>query len=132
MKKERSRHRSALIAATEEKMDKVKPNRRDFLVRSAGVVAGSVFGSAMLPLFAHAQGSMGQGDTGGYVTKAGVEKRCGTCDFWGGPRRLSSDGKTITITGLGWCNNPKSPMYQKITTPEHGPMDTWRKWGALG
>jgi hypothetical protein len=77
-------------------------------------------------------GAMGHGEAGGYVMATGIAKHCGTCEFWGGPRRISQDGKTITITGLGWCNNPKSPNYQKITTPDHGPMDTWRKWGALG
>ena len=116
-------------------MNEAKSNRRGFLVRSATVVAGSVFGSAILPSLAWGEehmAAMGHGDASGYVMAAGIDKHCGTCEFWGGPRRVSSDGKTITITGLGWCNNPNSPNYQKMTTPDHGPMDTWKKWGALG
>ncbi len=116
-------------------MDEVKPDRRGFLVKSATVVVGSVLGSAILPSIVRGQehmGAMGHGEEGGYVIATGVEKHCGTCEFWGGPRRISADGKTLTITGLGWCNNPKNPNYRKMTTPDHGPMDTWRKWGALG
>jgi len=116
-------------------MNEVNSNRRGFLVKSAAVVVGSVLGSATLRSIARGQesmGAMGHGEAGGYVMATGIIKHCGTCEFWGGPRRISSDGKTITVTGLGWCNNPNSPNYQKMTTPDHGPMDTWRKWGALG
>ncbi len=116
-------------------MNEVKSDRRGFLVKSAAVVAGSVLGTAILPSLARGQGhmgAMGHGEADGYVMATATVKRCGTCEFWGGPRRISSDGKTITFTGLGWCNNPTSPNYQKMTTPDHGLMDTWRKWGALG
>lgn len=74
---------------------------------------------------------MGHGGADGYVLDGSVKQRCGTCDFWGGPRRLTEDGKTVTITGLGWCNNPKSRNYQKITSPEHGPMAVWRRWSLI-
>jgi hypothetical protein len=75
---------------------------------------------------------MGRGGTDGYVMESSVTQRCATCEFWGGGRRLSSDRKSITVTGLGWCNNPASPNFQKLTSPEHGPMDVWKKWQALG
>ena len=116
-------------------MNEVKSDRRGFLIKSAGLVAASLLASATLPsLLKGQEGSQptGQEDATGFTMTAATVKHCGTCEFWGGPRRLSSDGKTITITGLGWCNNPKSPIFQKVTTPDHGPMDTWRKWGALG
>jgi hypothetical protein len=116
-------------------VNEVKPHRRAFLVKSAALVAGSVLGSTVLRSIARGQdnmGAMGHGEAGGYVMPTGIDRHCGTCEFWGGPRRISSDGKTITFSGLGWCNNPKSPNYQKMTTPDHGPMDTWRKWGPLG
>jgi hypothetical protein len=116
-------------------MNEVTPNRRVFLVKSAAVVVGSVLGWAAPRSIARGEesmGAMGHGEAGGYVMATDISKHCGTCEFWGGPRRISSDGKTITVTGLGWCNNPNSPNYQKMTTPDHGPMDTWRKWGALG
>jgi hypothetical protein len=56
---------------------------------------------------------------------------CATCEFWGGPRRLARDGKTVTMTGFGWCNNPQSQNYQKMTSPEHGPMAVWKKWQLI-
>lgn len=114
-------------------MNETKSNRRDFLVRGATVVAGSLLCSSVVSSIAHGQDhmeGMGQGETNGYVLPSGTTKHCGTCEFWGGPRRISPDKSTIT--GLGWCNNPNSPSYQKMTTPDHGPMDTWKKWGALG
>lgn len=74
---------------------------------------------------------LGHGATDGYVMRSDVAQRCGTCEFWGGPRRLAEDGKSITITGLGWCNNPKSHNFQKMTSPEHGPMAVWKKWQLL-
>jgi len=116
-------------------MNEIESDRRSFLVKSVGLVAGSVLGSATLPLLARGQehrGAPDQDGSGDYVMASSTDKRCGTCEFWGGPRRLSSDGKTITITGLGWCNNAKSPMFQKTTTPDHGLMDSWKKWGAVG
>jgi hypothetical protein len=61
--------------------------------------------------------------------------KCGTCEFWGGVRKISADGKTVSFESAGakgWCNNPKSPNYHKLTMPEQGPMPMWRKWGALG
>jgi len=33
---------------------------------------------------------------------------------------------------LGWRNDPASPNNQKLTSPEHGPMDAWKKWSLLG
>lgn len=49
-----------------------------------------------------------------------------------GERRLAKDGATLTVMGLGWCSNPKSPNYQNLTSPEHGPMDVWQKWSLIG
>ena len=56
---------------------------------------------------------------------------CATCDYWGGMRRVSEDGKAVLSQSLGWCNNSKSPNFQKMTTPETGPMKVWKKWCAL-
>jgi hypothetical protein len=119
-------------------MSEVKPDRRGFLVKSAAVLAASALGTTILRSLARGQehmgamGMMGHGEADGYVMPTSIGQHCGTCEFWGGPRRISPDGKTITTTGLGWCNNPSSPNYRKMTTPDHGPMDTWKKWGALG
>ena len=73
---------------------------------------------------------LGRGGSDGYIMDASVKLHCGTCEFWGGPRRVLEDSKTLTITALGWCNNPASPNYQKMTSPEHGPMDTCGNGGS--
>ncbi len=118
-------------------------DRRAF-VRAAAVLLG---GSALLPAMVGAaeaapqagqsQGmamSVGHAEADGYAIEATTTAHCATCEFWGGPRRISQDRKTITTTGLGWCNNPASPNYQKQTTPDHGPMplSVWKKWLGLG
>lgn len=77
-------------------------------------------------------GALGHGGDDGYVVDASLTQHCATCDNWGGQRRISADGKTITITGMGWCNNRESPNFRKMTSPDHGPMKVWKKWGVLG
>lgn len=94
----------------------------------AGVVGATVDAAAQE---SH-ETMLGHGGSVGYILDAAVKQHCGTCEFWGGPRRVSQDRKEITITGLGWCNNPASADYQKLTSPEHGPMNSWRKWSVLG
>ncbi len=110
-------------------------DRRDFLLRTCVLVSGSLF-AATVPIGArateHAGSAMlGKGGSDGYIMDSETTQRCGTCVFWGGPRRVGQDGKTITVMGLGWCNNPQSPNYQKMTSPDHGPMSHWRKWPAI-
>jgi hypothetical protein len=110
---------------------------RRALLKTSAVAAGSLLGCASLAagraLAASHEGmaALGHGGGDGYVMQSDVTQRCATCEFWGGPRRLAADGKTITVTGLGWCNNKQSPNFQKITSPEHGPMEVWKKWQVL-
>jgi hypothetical protein len=127
-------------------------DRRRFIVQAGRAAAGSVLGAGFIGRAVAGEhehgGAMGRGGADGYVMDSTVTKHCATCEFWGGPRRLSQDRKiarsqdrkiarsqdrkSITITGLGWCNNPESLNYQKLTSPEHGPMDAWNKWQLLG
>jgi len=113
----------------------LKVERRALLLKTCAVAAGSVLAASIVRPAVAAEGKeaemMGQGGTDGYVMNSSVAQRCATCEFWGGPRRLAQDGKTITITGLGWCNNPQSANYQKMTSPEHGPMAVWKKWQLI-
>ena len=110
-------------------MTNFKSERRLFLERAAGVAATVVAGSVLATrAWAGEQGGheghsglLGTGAVDGYEMSSGVDGRCATCEFWGGQRRRSESGATITVTGLGWCNNPKSPDYRKMTSPEHGP-----------
>jgi len=74
----------------------------------------------------------GHAESDGFAMDVTTIGHCATCEFWGGPRRISADRKIITTMGLGWCNNPTSPNYQKQTTPDHGPISMWKKWQALG
>lgn len=117
-------------------MSQKSSDRRTFIAKTCAAFAIALAGSAVRAVGAGAQENhettLGHGGSEGYIMDASVKKHCGTCEFWGGPRRISEDGKTITITGLGWCNNRASHNYQKLTSPEHGPMDTWRKWSVLG
>ncbi|MAL77333.1 MAG: hypothetical protein CMM62_20415 [Rhodospirillaceae bacterium] len=62
---------------------------------------------------------------------ASAEKKCATCRYWGGVRRVSTDKQTVSADGKGWCNNPNSPAYQKQTNPTQG-APVWTRWDALG
>lgn len=73
----------------------------------------------------------GGGSSEAFTIASDTKERCGTCEFWGGRRRVSADGETVLAESLGVCNNPASHNYQKVTTPETGPMPQWKKWGAL-
>jgi hypothetical protein len=118
-------------------MSEMRYGRRSFLLKASTAIAvalaGSAVGAAVVEAASHMGHEMasGHGGSTGYILEAAVKQHCGTCEFWGGPRLVSQDRKELTITGFGWCNNPVSPNYQKLTDPEHGPMDTWRKWAVL-
>lgn len=114
-------------------MDIASNGRRTFIRSAGAVAAASLFGGRYLRQAAASDHAMtGRGGADGYVVEAALTRHCATCEFWGGPRRVSADGTSITVTGLGWCNNPKSPNHQKLTSPDHGPMDAWKKWSVLG
>ena len=109
-------------------------DRRGFVHRSCALVAGAMLAGPAIgrALAAQHEGMMGRGGPDGYVVDSTVTNHCATCEFWGGARRVSPDRKTITVTGLGWCNNPASPNHQKLTSPDHGPMEVWKQWQPLG
>lgn len=119
-------------------MDDSTNERRRFLTRAAGLAATTLAATAAASGARAAEhehgthGATGKGGADGYVMSSKVEKLCATCEFWGGQRRLSTDGAEITVGGLGWCNNPDSPNHHKLTSPEHGPMGVWKRWSVLG
>ncbi|MCP4406543.1 MAG: hypothetical protein GY807_02045 [Gammaproteobacteria bacterium] len=98
-----------------------KIDRRHFMRRSGQLAIGGLLGSLMLN--AHAED--------GFTVDSASEGQCATCRYWGGVRKVSEDGKTITTQSLGWCNNPKSMSFQKMTPPDFGPMKFWTRWDAL-
>ncbi len=117
-------------------MSEVNDGRRAFIANACKAFAVALAAPALISTAANAadhegHGAMvGRGGSDGFIIEASAKQRCGTCEFWGGPRRISADKKEITAMGLGWCNNPASHNYQKLTTPDHG-MNTWRKWSVL-
>lgn len=72
-----------------------------------------------------------QGD--GLNTSADAENLCATCRFWGGMRKVNSDGTEVTAQSMGWCNNPDSPNHQKLTAADHQMKKPgiWQKWSVL-
>jgi hypothetical protein len=107
-------------------------DRRRVLKGGGALVAlgllGGVSGTAMAAMEGHMTGQKGVPSV---VVPGDREGVCATCRFWGGTRRAAEDKKTVFCQSLGWCNNPDSPNYQTMTTPETGPMKTWKKWEAL-
>ncbi|MFZ0256309.1 MAG: hypothetical protein WAN46_11810 [Gammaproteobacteria bacterium] len=102
--------------------------RRRFIYRTGQLIAGGLLGSTLLN--AQAAGASASSDDF-YEMDASTEGKCATCEFWGGVRRLTEDRRQVWVQSLGWCNNPTSHRYQQLTTPETGPMESWKKWGAL-
>ena len=99
-----------------------KIDRRAFMRRTGQLALGGLMSGALISA---------QAETG-FTLDSSVQGQCATCSYWGGIRKVSEDGKTITTQSLGWCNNPKSMSYQKMTPPDFGPMKAWTKWEALG
>ncbi|WP_169546468.1 hypothetical protein [Sneathiella aquimaris] len=60
-----------------------------------------------------------------------AKRKCATCQYWGGARSISQDGKYVEAVGKGECENPKSPAYQRQTKPDQG-APVWVKWQKLG
>lgn len=115
--------------------DEARPDlSRRALVAGGGVgcvlaAVATVAGSARADEHAaHHGGARGMAAVVVDGTREGV---CGTCRFWGGQRRVTEDRKAVHAESLGWCNNPESPHFQSMRSPEAGPMKAWRKWEAL-
>lgn len=108
-------------------------NRRNFLA-SAGrllvstVALGSVAGTAVAEHM-HPQAASDDG----HAIDAASKNTCGTCQFWGGMRKISESKSEVIAQSMGWCNNPDSPNYQKLTAADHqmNKPGIWKKWPAL-
>lgn len=107
-------------------------SRRQFLTQASGLAAGTLAVAATGSALAATAASTGKGGSSGYMLQSKAADVCGTCEYWGGQRKLSADGSELTIGGLGWCNNPASPNYGKLTSAQHGPMPAWKRWSLIG
>lgn len=107
-------------------------SRRKLMRQGSYILAGGALSGLGLRIEAaeHPQHPMKK-DVAAFVADAGEEGVCATCRFWGGMRKVSKDRKLVYCETLGWCNNPDSHHYHTVTTPETGPMKSWRKWEAL-
>ena len=107
------------MAASKETLD-----RRKFILRSSQVLAGTALTGGAVTASTKTDGEY-------FVLDSAAENFCGTCQHWGGRRRISVDGKSIEFDSLGWCNNPKSPNYRKTTGPKGGMQMVWEKWSEI-
>lgn len=109
-------------------------NRRNFAVQMAGMaaLAAAGIGTAKAEEHHHKPG-MEDGMGEGWKLPSDTKSHCGTCRYWGGMRRITDDKKEVVAVSLGWCNNPDSPNYHKMTPPVHEMTqpNTWTKWDAL-
>ena len=104
-------------------MSSTEQQRRHFLHRLLAVSA--------LAAAPQVQAGGPHGGMGSFVVAATTEGQCATCTYWGGIRRLSREGTEVHVKSLGYCNNPQSPNYRKMTSPNTGPMPHGVRWPAL-
>lgn len=102
--------------------------RRTFILRTGQVLVGGALSSAAITTRAE---DATEAIDAFYEMSADTQAKCATCEYWGGIRKISRDGKAVLTQSLGWCNNPKSAHYNTLTTPETGPMKSWRRWQVL-
>jgi hypothetical protein len=104
-------------------------NRRKFLTTTVALAAGATVFSTS----AHAGSHGDHGEGMGMQIDATEKDTCATCQYWGGMRKVSRDKSVVTAQSMGWCNNPDSMNYQKMTNADRKMKKTgiWQKWAAL-
>ena len=65
---------------------------------------------------------------------AATDRRCATCDFWGGQRSLAADRRSVTTSdgATGTCSNPQSPLFNRQTRADQVFANGYRPWRELG
>jgi hypothetical protein len=108
-------------------------SRRNFLANSAKLLVSTAALGAITARATEADAMMQGGTGGGLAVRAAATDTCGTCQFWGGMRKISDDKKEVVAQSMGWCNNPDSPNYQKLTPADNQmkKRGVWKKWPAL-
>ena len=108
-------------------------SRRNFLSNSAKLLAGSVAFVSVNALASSHEGPMHGASGEGTAIDATATDTCATCQYWGGMRKVSEDKAQVVAQSMGWCNNPDSMNFRKLTNPDHVMQKTgiWKKWIAL-
>jgi hypothetical protein len=62
-----------------------------------------------------------------------TDKKCATCDFWGGQRQAAADKRSVIVAAdaTGLCSNPRSPLYNRMSRADQGFADGHRRWRSL-
>ena len=76
----------------------------------------------------------GSGNDAAAATFSANDRRCATCDFWGGQRSLAADRRNVTTAdgATGICNNPQSPLYNRQARADQVFANGYRRWRELG
>lgn len=74
----------------------------------------------------------GSGDAAA-ASFAEIDRRCATCDFWGGQRSLAADRRSVSTAdgATGICNNPQSPLFNRQTRADQVFANGYRRWREL-
>jgi hypothetical protein len=76
----------------------------------------------------------GGGNDAAAASFAANDRRCATCDFWGGQRSLAADRRSVTTAdgATGICNNPQSPLFNRQARADQVFANGYRRWRELG
>lgn len=75
----------------------------------------------------------GGGNDAAAASFAANDRRCATCDFWGGQRSLAADRRSVTTAdgATGICNNPQSPLFNRQARADQVFANGYRRWREL-
>ena len=76
----------------------------------------------------------GSGNDAAAATFSASDRRCATCDFWGGQRSMVGDRRSVTTAdgATGICNNPQSPLFNRQARADQVFANGYRRWRELG
>jgi anaerobic selenocysteine-containing dehydrogenase len=108
-------------------------SRRNFLAASGKLIVGTVALGTLAAQASQEQTHMPESSGNGLAIDAKAADTCATCQFWGGMRKISEDKAQVITQSMGWCNNPKSRNYEKLTAADNRMKKPgiWNKWSAL-